>query len=351
MRLVIEYIWLGGDYELRSKTRVLDMKKNEKDEFVINIPQWSYDGSSTNQAINNKSEIILLPRSIFKCPFRRGDNVMVICDTYNADGTPTKTNFRAEAELVFEKDKKASPWFGMEQEFYLYKNKGEDDSKLGHYSNFGHTFNSQGPYYCSVGSNNIFGRDIMEKHLAACMFAGLSISGVNAEVAPCQWEYQIGPVEGIAAGDQLWVSRYILERICEQSDVTVNWDPKPICGDWNGSGCHINYSTKLMRDRKPPGISKTGLDYIHEAVGKLKNKHKEHMEVYGENNECRMTGACETAKFNEFTWGIGSRDTSIRISNDIIKNKKGYFEDRRPASNVDPYRATSALFQTTHLDK
>ena len=189
----------------------------------------------------------------------------------------------------------------------------------------------------------------MEKHLAACMYAGLSISGINAGVAPCQWGYQIGPVEGIAAGDQLWMSRYILERICEQYDVRVSWEPKPITGDWQGSGCNINYSTRLMRERSKPGIKKNGMDYIYEAVDKLTANHKEHMKAYGSKNVFRMTGENGTANFDEFTWGIGDRSCSIKISNETVRNKMGSLEDRRPGADVDPYIATNLLFKTTCL--
>ena len=67
---------------------------------------------------------------------------------------------------------------------------------------------------------------------------------------------------------------------------------------------------------------------------------------YGKDNQKRMTGRHETASFDKFTWGVGSRYTSIRIGYDTFNNKKGYFEDRRPASNIDPYLVSSLIFQT-----
>lgn len=93
----------------------------------------------------------------------------------------------------------------------------------------------QGPYYCSIGSGAAIGRDIIEAHLKACYFAGVKISGVNAEVMPAQWEYQVGPCEGIEMGDDLWMSRFILIRICELYNVECTFDPKPVPGDWNGA--------------------------------------------------------------------------------------------------------------------
>lgn len=321
MKIVVEYVWIGGNNDLHSKTRVLDMKKNEKDEFVISIPQWSYDGSSTDQATSENSEIILIPRSIFKCPFRRGDNAMVICDTYKVDGTPAECNYRAEAEIIFNLDKEAKPLYSMKQEFFLLSR--------------GKTFDKgkQGQYYCSVGMDNVFGRDIMEKHLAACMFAGLAIKSINSEVAPCQWQYEIGHVEGVTAGDHLWLSRFILERICEQHNVNVSWEPKAIPGNWNTSKCAVDYSTLAMREGE-------GLECIHDAINKLAKNHNKYMET------------CFNVKeYDDFAWGIGNKNTSIRISNETVKNKSGSLEDRRPTSNMDPYRVTSMLFRTTHVGK
>lgn len=200
----------------------------------------------------------------------------------------------------------------------------------------------QGPYYCSVGAENSFGRLIVEAHYRACLYAGIQISGINAEVLPGQWEYQVGPCEGIEAGDQCWIARYIMYRVCEDFGAIVTFDPKPVPGDWNGSGCHTNYSTQTMREEG-------GYKAILKAVESLSQHHSDHIAAYGTGNERRLTGRHETSSIKTFLYGVGDRSASIRIPREAEINGRGYFEDRRPSANCDPYVVTSMIFRTTCL--
>lgn len=340
MVFLAEYIWIGGNNELRSKCRVMNECDSVYDkDSVYFYPDWNYDGSSTGQAIGSDSEVIMKARAVFKCPFRKGDNRMVLCDTYLPNGEPHITNHRAGAVEIFDNKPDEEPWFGLEQEYFLMDLKtckplGCESSIL-----------EQGQFYCGVGGGNALGREVVEEHLEKCLYAGLRVSGINAEVAPAQWEFQIGPSLGVEAGDHLWMARYILNRVCEKYGVRVDLTPKLIM-EINGSGCHTNFSTKGMREGT---AEKTGLEIIDEAIMKLSKKHLEHMMIYGEGNQERMTGHHETASYDEFSFGRANRGRSVRIGNDTINNKKGYFEDRRPASNCDPYLVTGKIFETCCL--
>ena len=328
-----EYIWLGGDYELRSKSRVLTIDGSLS---IYKIPDWDYDGSSTKQASDTESEVIIKPRAIFKDPFRGGNNILVLCATYRPDGTPLSNNHRDWASAIFDKNESEEPWYGLEQEYFLCDM--HTKLPLG-FPKSGDEPNPQGQYYCSVGALNAFGRKFAEEHCAACINAGINISGINAEVAPGQWEYQVGPCVGISAADQLWVARYILERVSEKYGVYVNIQPKPLTGNWNGSGCHTNFSTKKMREAN-------GIVEIYKAVELLGKNHNEHMKVYGSGNEERLTGKHETSSFYKFSYGVANRSTSVRIGNKTVKDGCGYFEDRRPSSNMDPYLVTAKIMET-----
>jgi glutamine synthetase len=341
--LIAEYIWLDSNKNIRSKTRVLYNLKLETEIDHKIFPEWNYDGSSTGQASGNKSEVIIRPVYVRKSPFR-DNGYIVLCNTFYPDGSVLETNCRVKAVSIFNKKLEEEPWYGIEQEFFLISNKTK--RPLGFPEN-GFP-NPQGQYYCSNGSENAYGRKILEEHLLNCIKAGIVISGINAEVAPGQWEYQVGPCLGIESGDQLWISRYILIRTAEKYDVSVDFSAKPVKGDWNGSGCHTNYSTRGTRHGSLDK-SKTGLDIIHEHMVKLRDKHHQHMSVYGDDNISRMTGKHETADYYKFSYGYGSRGTSIRIGNDIVKKGYGYYEDRRPSSSMDPYLVTSKLFETTCL--
>ncbi|KAL0949472.1 hypothetical protein HGRIS_009525 [Hohenbuehelia grisea] len=329
-----EYVWIDGDGGLRSKTTTVSKKVTD----IGSLRIWDFDGSSTNQAPGHDSDVYLRPAAIFKDPFRGGDNILVLAETYNSDGTPNRTNYRHHAAKVMEQAKDDHPWFGLEQEYTLFD---IDGSPYGWPK--GGFPGPQGPYYCGAGAGKVFARDLIEAHYRACLYSGINISGINAEVMPSQWEFQVGPCEGIQMGDHLWMARYLLVRIAEQWNVKVSFHPKPLAGDWNGAGCHTNYSTQAMRE---PG----GMKAIEGAIEKLSQKHNEHILVYGEDNDLRLTGRHETGHISNFSSGVANRGASIRVPRHVAAQGYGYLEDRRPASNIDPYRVTSIIVETTILD-
>ena len=304
---------------------------------------WTYDGSSTAQRTGEDSDVILKPVYVCLDPFRKAPNVLVLCATYFSNGEPTPSNRRDAAEKIFLEYTGHHPWYGIEQEFFIMTPDPSMSSTITSTTPMGFGGvpgpNPQGQYYCSVGAQNAFGRKIAEQAYHLALEASLCCSGMNAEVAPGQWEIQIGPVEGIDAGDQLIVLRYIMQRVGEIHNVQINLHPKPIKGDWNGSGCHTNFSTKKMRD---PG----GYKEILKAIDKLSLKHREHMAIYGAFNIDRLTGSHETARFDTFSHGVANRACSIRIPRNVEIAQKGYLEDRRPASNMDPYHVISQILKS-----
>ena len=323
-----EYIWVDGTEptaKLRSKGKVVPTGEEP--------PIWGFDGSSTNQAPGEASDCVLRP--VFSCPdpIRGGDNILVMCEVLLPDMTPHPSNTRAACAAAAEQYADLDFWFGIEQEYTFFT--GVRSQPLG-WPNNGFPA-PQGGYYCGVGSDEVFGRPVVEEHLDACITAGLEIAGINAEVMPAQWEFQIGPIGAPAVGDHLWIARWLLYRIGERHDVAATLDPKPVEGDWNGAGAHTNFSTNAMRENYDACIA---------AAEALKGNHEEHIANYGDRIERRLTGLHETASYKEFKYGVSDRGASVRIPWQVARDGKGYIEDRRPNANCDPYKVTELIINT-----
>jgi glutamine synthetase len=326
----LEYIWLDG-YEptqsLRSKTQI----KSDFGGTLEECPLWSFDGSSTEQADGADSDCLLKPVAIFPDPGRH-DAYLVMTEVLNADGSAHASNGRATIE-----EDDDDYWFGFEQEYFLW----DVMTDLPPGFPTGGFPRAQGPFYCSVGANNTFGRDCVEEHLDTCLEAGLNVEGINAEVAAGQWEYQIFAKGAKRSGDEIWVARYLLERIGEKYGYAINLHPKPLGNtDWNGSGMHANFSNSAMRDSGDESV----FTKICEAFS---GEIDRHISVYGADNDQRLTGAHETQAIDQFSYGVSDRGASIRIPVGTIEDGwKGRLEDRRPASNADPYKVAAAIIKT-----
>ncbi len=330
MKSKLEYIWLDGiqpTQSLRSKTRV----ERDFGGTLEECPMWNFDGSSTAQAEGNSSDLLLKPVSIFPDPART-NGYLVMTEVLNADGTPHESNGRATIE-----DDDDDFWFGFEQEYFLW----DTSTNLPPGFPAGGYPGPQGAYYCSVGARNAFGRECIDQHLDACLDAGINVEGINAEVAAGQWEFQVFAKGAARAGDETWMARYIAERTGEKYGYAVNWHPKPVLGDWNGSGMHANFSNGVMRES---GDEET-FTRICEHFG---TQIERHIAVYGADNDQRLTGLHETQSIDKFNYGIADRGASIRIPIVTIEaGWKGRLEDRRPASNADPYKVAAAIVKTT----
>jgi glutamine synthetase len=345
MPIMAEYIWVDGtspSKRLRSKTRILPTGVLEPSDRLAEgaeidlrvFPEWGADGSSTNQATGKDSDIIIRAVRAQPDPLRRG-HYLVLCEVFNGDGTPHSTNTRHHLREVLEAggDAVDSLW-GFEQEYTFM---GRAGRPLGFPAN-GFP-EPQGPYYCAVGAENISGRPVYERFMAAAIDAHLAISGTNWEVMPGQAEFQIGAVGPLIASDHIWLARWLLQRIAEDYDVVVTLDAKPAPGDWNGAGMHTNFSTKEMRE---PG----GMKAILRACDKIGERRQEHLDVYGYGYENRLTGAHETCSFREFRYGVADRTSSIRIPRSVAEQGHGYLEDRRPNANADPYEIAARILKT-----
>ena len=328
-----EYMWLDGNEptpEIRSKTRILAEGKE--------LPLWGFDGSSTNQAPGDNSDCVLKP--VYSCPdpIRGGNDILVVCEVVTIDMEPHPTNTRAACAEVAAKVADQEFWFAYEQEYTLFSSPG---IPCGWPEEGGYPA-PQFPYYCGVGAEKIAGRELVEEHLDACLTAGLGVSGINAEVMLGQWEFQLGPLGPLMAGDQLIIARWLLNRLGEDYGISVSLDAKPVKGDWNGAGCHTNFSNIAMRESYDACIA---------AADALGERVMQHIEGYGHDIASRLTGLHETAHYTEYSYGISDRGASVRIPWQVAKDGKGYIEDRRPNANCDPYVVARLICETVGLKK
>jgi glutamine synthetase len=337
MKIKLEYIWLDGytpEPNLRSKVKVIDSPKHNvggKELYGMSLedcPVWSFDGSSTKQAEGHFSDCILKPVRLYPNPLNKGtlQSFLVLCEVYYSDGvTPHVSNTRAD--IGFEEE---DLWFGFEQEYTLMK----DGRPLG-FPNNGYPA-PQGKYYCGVGGKLVHGREFVDQHMENCIMAGIDITGTNAEVLMGQWEFQVFSKGKLKAGDDLWVSRYILEQMSEEYGYNIEFHPKPVAGDWNGSGLHCNFSNHKMREEG-------GEEYFTNIFRSFDIRHEEHIKNYGSENNLRLTGKHETQSIDKFSWGVSDRGASLRVPLSTSLEWKGYVEDRRPASNGDPYKIVKVI--------
>ena len=327
----LEYIWLDGYTpvpNLRGKTQI-----KEYDSFpaLEQLPLWGFDGSSTMQAEGSSSDCVLQPVRVFPDPSRK-NGALVLCEVMMPDGeTPHPSNRRA---TILDDD---GAWFGFEQEYFFYK----DGRPLGFPE---HGFpEPQGKYYTGVGFSQVgsVARDIVEEHLNLCLEAGINHEGINAEVAKGQWEFQVFGKGSKKAADEMWMARYLLERLTEKYGIDIEYHCKPLGDtDWNGSGMHCNFSTAYLREVG-------GEEYFKALMKAFEDHLEEHIAVYGPDNHMRLTGKHETAPWNKFSWGVADRGASIRVPHSLIRNDyRGYLEDRRPNSQGDPYAIASQVLQT-----
>jgi len=331
-----EYIWLDGydkEQNLRSKVKVLSLNSTPT---IKELPLWSFDGSSTKQATGDKSDCLLKPVKMITDPFYE-NSFLVMCEVLNTDETPHVSNTRSL--ITTDDDEDSDFWFGFEQEYVLINP--QTNKPTGFPSN-GYP-KSQGMYYCGVGNENVNNREFMNEHLELCLKSGLEITGINHEVMIGQFEYQILSRGLKNAGDELWLSRYILYRLGEKYGYNISLHPKPVVEEnFNGSGCHCNFSNKLMREMG-------GKDLILGICKELEKNHDFAISKYGSDNHLRLTGKFETQDINKFSYGVSDRGASIRIPVSTAKTWKGYLEDRRPSSNCDPYKVVDIIKTAVQL--
>ncbi|GJQ88142.1 hypothetical protein Trydic_g13147 [Trypoxylus dichotomus] len=336
----VEYVWIDGTGEhLRSKARTLEyIPDNHKE-----VPPWGCDSNASMLPVPKETDVLLVPVAMYNDPFRRSNNKLVLCDTYEFDGKPLPTNNRKSCCEALNKVCDQEIMWGLEQQYMVMD---MDERPYGWPVCLGEPRRHKG-YYCAVGGDKVFARELSESHYRACLYAGVQIASTHPDAVPGQWEFQIGVSPGIKGPDDLWMARYILARISEEYGLYTCLHPKRF-DNMPGCSCHVNFSTKVTR-------KDNGLSTLEGYMQKLSKRHEEHLRKYdpygGQQNKLRLTGKDGTSAVDNFTSGVGDKSLSVRITKETETKKKGYIEDRRPASNSDPYAVCDMVVRTCLLDE
>jgi glutamine synthetase len=307
------YIWTDAAGQFRSKVRWMEGEPTD----------WSYDGSSTGQATMESSEVVLKPVMVYM-PKAGSDlyNYVLCALRSHAGGTVVGDVFEplsAEKRAVL-KDVRVA----FEQEFFVFD--GVQPYKMGDWTHV-----EQGPFYCSVGvAGNGFIEPLVREVFERAVTIGIGATGYNLEVAPAQGEIQVdGPA--FKAACDLVMLRYLLWDTLGRHGLQPNFEPKPLGPHRNGSGLHTNISTDKT-------MSSGGFDIVKRLMSDLSDAHVAWMPLLGEGNAARLTGLHETSTMDSFSWAVGSRGSSVRIPYSTARDGFGYFEDRRPAANANPFQ-------------
>ncbi|KAL5006786.1 hypothetical protein ScPMuIL_015592 [Solemya velum] len=333
--MYVDYIFLNeGRFGHHTKTMVLSRSTPLEDYPMCEIV--TFKNLSNNK--EPKPEILLRPVASYRDPFRKGDNTMALCELEDESEKAVECNMRRPCKEILESVEDRELWFGLEQEYFLEDNRGD---LAGWLANLRHLKFKD--FYGGVGltPTAAIEREIAEVHSRACFYAGIKFAGLNREDAPGQWEYQIGPCVGLAAADQLVLSRVLLDRVAEMYGFSVNYHPRPVNHCLPTSGLHINFSTKDMR-------SDGGIKYINEAMDRIASVDQTQlMECYdiryGQENKERLTGDYYTPDASNFRAAVADKFASLRVPLLVAKKGCGRFEERRPASNCDIYTALAAF--------
>jgi glutamine synthetase len=316
----LEYIWLDGyspTPNLRGKTQI---KTYDSFPSVEELPLWGFDGSSTKQAEGHSSDCVLEPVRVFP------DAAQTACWCFAGDDAGWR--HAACLQQARHHSRRRGPGSASSRNI---------SSTNGRPLGFPIASGPQGPYYTGVGYRSIgsVARQIVEKHIDLCLDAGINIEGINAEVAKGQWEFQIFGKGSKKAADEMWMARYLMQRLTEKYGIDIEYHCKPLGDtDWNGSGMHANFSTTYMREVG-------GKDYFEKLMKAFELAREDHIAVYGPDNHKH-----ETAAITDFTYGVADRALRSRAAGFVKNDCRGLSEDRPHSRGSLPDRFANLMTST-----